>query len=135
MTGYLIERCQGVGCSNWARLLTVPGTTYNDTGLVPNTSYSYRVKATDAAGKFQSVFEHRDDRRHWRRFPGWWPPTRLMKAQGTTVTDLSGNGNTGTLTNATWTNTAVFGNALAFNGSNSLVTINDSAFVASDDSG
>ena len=52
VTGYLIERCQGAGCTNWARLVTVPGTTYSDTGLIPNTSYSYRVKATDAAGNF-----------------------------------------------------------------------------------
>jgi chitodextrinase len=28
----------------------VRGTTYNDTGLAANTSYSYRVRATDAAG-------------------------------------------------------------------------------------
>src|SRR5439155_25250347 len=52
VTGYLIERCQGAGCSNFARLLTVPATTYSDSGLLPNTSYTYHVKATDAAGNF-----------------------------------------------------------------------------------
>ncbi len=45
---------------------------------------------------------------------------------GTTVTDLSGNGNNGTISNATWT-TGKFGSALNFNGSSSRVTIPDSA--------
>ena len=37
---------------------------------------------------------------------------------GTTVTDASGNGNTGTITNATWAATGKFGKALQFNGTN-----------------
>src|SRR2546422_7269800 len=54
VTGYLVERCQGAACSTFAQIVTVTGTTYNDTGLVPNTSYSYRVRATDAAGNLSS---------------------------------------------------------------------------------
>ena len=50
MTGYLVERCQGAGCNNFAQIGTAVGTTYNDTGLTSGTSYSYRVRATDAAG-------------------------------------------------------------------------------------
>ena len=50
VTGYLVERCQGTGCSNFAQIATPTGATYNDTGLTANTSYSYRVRATDAAG-------------------------------------------------------------------------------------
>jgi fibronectin type III domain protein len=50
VTGYLVERCQGAGCTTFAQIVTVTGTTYNDTGLAANTSYSYRVRATDAAG-------------------------------------------------------------------------------------
>jgi fibronectin type 3 domain-containing protein len=50
VTGYLVERCQGNGCSNFAQIATPTGATYNDTGLTANTSYSYRVRATDAAG-------------------------------------------------------------------------------------
>ena len=45
---------------------------------------------------------------------------------GTSVTDASGNGNTGTIANATWTTAGKYGNALVFNGTSSLVTINDS---------
>jgi chitodextrinase len=50
VTGYLVERCQGAGCTSFAQIATSTGTTYNDTGLGANTSYSYRVRATDAAG-------------------------------------------------------------------------------------
>src|SRR6266704_1812025 len=46
---YLIERCQGSGCSNFAQVATSPTTTFNDTGLLAGTTYSYRVRATDAA--------------------------------------------------------------------------------------
>src|SRR3984957_12910204 len=50
VTGYRVERCTGVGCSGFAQIGTSPTTTYNDTGLTASTSYSYRVRATDAAG-------------------------------------------------------------------------------------
>jgi chitodextrinase len=43
---------------------------------------------------------------------------------GTTAKDDSGHGNTGTITNASWTN-GLHGKALSFNGANSLVTIPD----------
>ena len=46
---------------------------------------------------------------------------------GTTVADASGNGNTGTIANATWTTAGKYGNALVFNGTNAWVTIPDSA--------
>ena len=46
---------------------------------------------------------------------------------GTTVADSSGSHNTGTINGATWITTGRFGKALAFNGSSSVVTINDSA--------
>jgi peptidoglycan/xylan/chitin deacetylase (PgdA/CDA1 family) len=54
VTGYQVERCRGTGCSNFATLTTVTETTYNNTGLSFGTSYSYRVRATDAAGNFSS---------------------------------------------------------------------------------
>jgi len=50
VTGYLVERCQGADCSAFSQIASVNGTNFNDTGLAANTSYSYRVRATDAAG-------------------------------------------------------------------------------------
>jgi fibronectin type 3 domain-containing protein len=50
VTGYLIERCQGAGCTSFAQVATASSTAFNDTSLTANTSYSYRVRATDAAG-------------------------------------------------------------------------------------
>src|SRR5439155_22577944 len=50
VTGYPVERCQGAGCTGFAPIATAGGATYSDTGLGANTSYSYRVRATDAAG-------------------------------------------------------------------------------------
>jgi hypothetical protein len=54
VTGYKVERCQGAGCSNFAQISTTTTTTFNDTGLTPSTSYSYRVRATDYAGNLSS---------------------------------------------------------------------------------
>ena len=50
VTGYKVERCQGAGCGNFAEIAAPATVSYNDTGRTPATSYSYRVRATDAAG-------------------------------------------------------------------------------------
>jgi len=47
------------------------------------------------------------------------------EGNGTTVTDVSGQGNHGTITKATWTTQGRFGAALAFNGATSWVTVPD----------
>ncbi|SIO28385.1 Ig-like domain-containing protein [Singulisphaera sp. GP187] len=44
---------------------------------------------------------------------------------GTTTADISGHGLTGVLSNATWTTAGRFGDALSFNGTNAMVTVND----------
>jgi chitodextrinase len=49
VTGYKVERCQGAACSNFAQIAATTATTFNDTGLAPSTSYSYRVTATAAS--------------------------------------------------------------------------------------
>src|SRR5206468_1532274 len=54
VTNYLIERCQGAGCSSFAQIATATTTTFNNTGLVASTSYSYRVRATDAASNLSA---------------------------------------------------------------------------------
>ena len=50
MSGYEIERCQGAGCSSFAAVTTVSALAWSDTGRSSGTSYSYRVRARDAAG-------------------------------------------------------------------------------------
>jgi len=50
VTGYMVERCQGAGCSNFTQIATPTGTSYSNTGLPSQATYSYRVRARDAAG-------------------------------------------------------------------------------------
>ncbi len=46
---------------------------------------------------------------------------------GTSVSDASGNGNTGAISGASWASSGKFGKALTFDGVNDVVTIADSA--------
>src|SRR3989442_8214408 len=55
VTGYRVERCTGAECSTFTLVATPPGTSYTDTALAPSTSYSYRVKAVDAAGNVSTA--------------------------------------------------------------------------------
>src|SRR5262249_27953357 len=49
VTGYQLERCQGASCSTFALIASPTTTTFSDTGATAGTSYSYRVRAQDAA--------------------------------------------------------------------------------------
>jgi chitodextrinase len=56
VTGYSVERCSVASCS-FSQIGTTNGasaTTFSDSGLVASTSYSYRVRATDAAGNLSN---------------------------------------------------------------------------------
>lgn len=58
ITGYNIERCTGLNCSNtpanFVEIISTSGigTTYNNTGLANNTTYEYRVRARDASSNY-----------------------------------------------------------------------------------
>src|SRR5215831_7772817 len=54
VAGYRVERCTGIGCTTFAQIANVAATTFSDSGLLSGTSYSYRVRATDAAGNLSS---------------------------------------------------------------------------------
>ncbi len=58
-----------------------------------------------------------------------WLPITLNAGSGSTLTDLSGLGNHGTISKATWTAGGHAGSALSFNGTNSSVTIASLEFV------
>jgi fibronectin type 3 domain-containing protein len=53
VTAYLVERCQGAGCTAFSQIAALATTTYVDTGLAAG-NYSYRVRATDAVGNLSS---------------------------------------------------------------------------------
>lgn len=53
VTGYLIER-EDPGSSSFSQIGTSSGTTFNDTNLTSSSTYSYRVRATDAANNLSS---------------------------------------------------------------------------------
>jgi chitodextrinase len=125
VTGYLVER-QGPGSTGFAQVGTTAGTTYNDTGLVAGNNYSYRVRATDAAGNL-SAYSAVASATTLALPPSLVAAYSFNEGTGTSVTDVSGSGNNGTIANATWTTAGKYGNALVFNGTTALVTINDSA--------
>jgi chitodextrinase len=54
VVGYLVERCLGSSCVGFTQIGTSLTTMYTDAGLAASTSYSYRVRATDAAGNLSS---------------------------------------------------------------------------------
>jgi hypothetical protein len=51
-SGFKIERCSGAGCANFTQIATVNPdvTTFTNSGLARSKSYSYRVRAYNAAG-------------------------------------------------------------------------------------
>src|SRR5207245_1457260 len=56
--GYLIERCQGVGCANFQQIAETISGPFLDTGLSAGSTYSYRVRAQDtvnALGPYSNV--------------------------------------------------------------------------------
>jgi hypothetical protein len=57
--------------------------------------------------------------------PGLVAAYGLEEGSGVTVTDASGNGNNGTIANATWTSSGRYGNGLRFDGSSAWVTVPD----------
>ena len=110
------------------RIAQPTGTSYTDTGLAAGT-YFYKVTAEDAAGNVSGASNEAS------ATVSVAPPTGLVAAygfdegSGTSTADQSGTGNNGTLSNTSWAGAGLgkYGNALSFNGTNSLVNVADSA--------
>jgi fibronectin type 3 domain-containing protein len=128
VTGIRIDRCQGVGCTNFSHLVQLqpPVTTYSDTGLTGGTSYSYQVRAMDGAGNISPPTNSASATTQATPGPDLVASYSFDEGSGTTVADSSGNGNNGTIANATWTTSGKFGGALSFNGTNARVDVPDS---------
>jgi fibronectin type 3 domain-containing protein len=129
VTGYRVERCLGAGCINFVQVAAPTSPSFSNTSLTASTSYSFRVRAADAAGNlsgYSSVVS--------ATTAGLPPPgTGLVLAysfnagSGTTVIDASSNGNNGTINGATWSTQGRYGGALSFNGTSNMVVIPNSA--------
>jgi Concanavalin A-like lectin/glucanases superfamily/PQQ enzyme repeat len=57
--------------------------------------------------------------------PGLVAAYGFNEGSGTVLNDVSGYGNNGTISGASWTTSGKYGNALSFNGTTALVTINN----------
>jgi len=122
VTGYRVERCQGAGCVTFAQVATPTGTSFSDTGLIAGTSYSYQVRAADAAGNL-SAYSNVASATTSNVPLGLVAAYAFNEGSGTTVADVSGNNNNGTIGAATWTTAGKFGSALMFNGTSAQVTV------------
>ncbi|HEY2434211.1 MAG TPA: LamG-like jellyroll fold domain-containing protein [Vicinamibacterales bacterium] len=120
VTGYRIERCQGVGCTTFIKLATPTGTTFTDTGLTPNTTYNYVALATDAAGNL-GPYSNMAAVTTTATVPELVAAYSFNDGSGSTALDSSGTGNTATIGSATWSTAGKFGGALSFSGSARVV--------------
>ena len=109
VTGYGIYR-------NGTLLTTSPTTSYQDTTAQPATSYTYTVDAVDGAGNRSNQTAAVPVTTPSLTSPGLQAAYAFDEATGTTATDASQHGVTGTLENgATW-GAGKFGAAVQFGG-------------------
>ena len=95
-----------------------PATTFSDaSGLLPGTTYRYIAQALDGAGNV-STPSNEASATTAAASSSLIASYSFDEGIGTTVVDLSGNGNHGTIANAAWTTAGKYGNALVFNGTN-----------------
>jgi predicted phage tail protein len=94
-SGFKIERCTGVGCTNFAQIATVGSnvTTYTNSGLAASTAYSYRVRAYNSGGDsaYSNVVS---------------ATTTAQPAPPTAPTGLTANAISKTQINLSWTDSA-----------------------------
>ena len=94
---------RAAGCSSFAQIATTTtATSYSDTTTAANTSYSYRVRANDAVPNFGPYTNTASVTTPIQTGPTPVAAYAFDEGSGTTVADLSGNGNDGTLANTTW---------------------------------
>ena len=122
VANYTLERCDGTGCSGFSAIATQPGLSFTDTGLTPSTSYSYRVKALDAAGN-ESAYSPITSATTAALTSGLVAEYTFSEGSGTSTSDTSSSGNSGLLNGSTWTTLGRHGHALVFDGSSAHVDL------------
>jgi hypothetical protein len=131
VTGYRLYR-------NGTLVGTTTSTSYSVSGLACGTSYTIGLTAIDAAGNESNRAEATGTTSTSActapaPTPTPTPSSDLVgawgfnEASGSTVSDKSGNSNTGTIAGATRTTAGKFGSALQFDGVNDAVSVPDSA--------
>ena len=103
------------------------GTSFSFTGLACGTSYTLAVDAYDAAGNRSTRPSISASTLACTTGTGPVAAYSFDATSGTSLTDNSGSGNTGSISGATWTSAGKSGGALAFDGVNDLVTVADKA--------
>src|SRR5260370_12346544 len=93
VTGYVVERCRGAACSNFAQIATPTATTFSEMGVAASPSYSYRVRATDAAGNLSA----------YSNTAGASTPAPPDTTPPTAPTNLIASATTDTRINLSWT--------------------------------
>ena len=128
VVGYDVHRSASSGFTPSAtnRIGQPTATTFADGGLAAGTYY-YKVVARDAAGNVSTPSAEASATVADTPSPGLVAAYGFSEGSGTITSDSTGNGNTGSLTDAAWTTAGKFGSALSFNGTSSRVTVADSA--------
>ena len=128
VTGYRVERCQGAGCSVFTEIAQPTGTTFSDPGRSASTSYSYRVRAIDAAtnlGPYSATATATTPASTSGLVAGY----AFDEGSGTSAADASGSGLTGTLTNGAGWGTGRNAGAVLLDGVNDFVELGNPALL------
>ena len=115
VVGYRVERCLGLACTSFVKLATTTSTTFSDTGLTPNSGYTYIVRAVDGANNL-GPYSNSVSVTTLANDPTLVAAFGFDEGSGTNTADASANQFSGTLSNAAWTAAGRYGNALVFNG-------------------
>jgi chitodextrinase len=114
---YFVERCQGAGCSDFSYIAIATGASYSDGTVSATTTYSYRVRATDAQGNLSPYSNTASATTSGFPASGLVAAYGFNEGSGSTINDASGNGNSGTIVGTvSWSAQGKFGAALSFNG-------------------
>ena len=106
---------------------TAPYSIAWDTTTATNGSHTLTAVARDGAGNTATSSSVTVTVSNTAQPAGLVASYGFDEGTGTTVADKSGNNNNGTISNATWTTGGKYGSALSFNGTNSFVSVPDSA--------